>query len=111
MLLLREYRIYHAKRFAPIYLYFSLPVHPDDRLHVADTFTTLLKDGQHQELEFRILLPDAKQKWIRVNAYTSQNNNKETILGIAVDITREKDYSDTFHKFSGKKNSILQILS
>ena len=51
------------------------------------------------------------QKWIKVNAYTSQKDYKEVITGIATDITKEKDYSNTLHKFSDKKNSILQILS
>jgi two-component system sensor histidine kinase VicK len=86
-------------------------IHPDDKTHVADSFATLLKDRQNQEIEFRVLLPTAKQKWIRVNAYTSKKNNTEVITGIAADISRDKDYSDTLHKFSDKKNSILQILA
>jgi two-component system sensor histidine kinase VicK len=88
-------------------------VHPDDQAHVADSFATLLKDGQKQEIEFRIIFPrdEKKQKWIRLNAYTSKKGSKEIITGIATDITGDKEYSNTLHKFSDKKNSILQILS
>ncbi len=37
-------------------------VHPDDKLHVEDSFATLLKDGQSLELEFRIIIPPPRCK-------------------------------------------------
>jgi two-component system sensor histidine kinase VicK len=88
-------------------------IHPDDRSHVNDSVVAMLEDGQNRQIEFRIFLPslEKKQKWIRVNAYTSQKADKQIIIGIAADITGDKDYSDTLHKFSDKKNSILHILS
>jgi two-component system, OmpR family, sensor histidine kinase VicK len=87
-------------------------IHRDDTTHVKDSFATLIEEGQKQEIEFRILVtPQKIQKWIRVKAYTSQKGNKGIITGIASDITADKNYSDTLHKFSDKKNSILQILS
>jgi two-component system sensor histidine kinase VicK len=88
-------------------------VHPDDRSHVKASFAALITDGLKQEIEFRIVLLTTKknQKWIRVNAYTAEKGNKEIIVGIATDITGDKDYNDTLHRFSDKKNSILQILS
>jgi two-component system sensor histidine kinase VicK len=87
-------------------------VHPDDRVLVEDSFTNIKSDRQNQQLEFRILLPpEQQQKWIRLKAYASEKSNKEIIVGIAEDITADKDYSDTLHKFSDKKNSVLQILS
>ncbi len=88
-------------------------VHPDDQAHVRDSFATLLKDGQKQETEFRIICAreEKKEKWIRLNAYTSQKGSKEIITGIANDISGDKEYSINLHKFSDKKNSILQILS
>lgn len=86
-------------------------VHPQDREHVTNAFLAIQKDKQKQCLEFRILMPDQTVKWIKVNAYFSEKSNNEIILGTATDITGFKDYSETLHKFSHKKNSILQILS
>lgn len=86
-------------------------VHSDDRSHVADVFLTIQKERQKQSLEFRIQLSDQSVKWIKIDAYFSEKSNNEIILGTATDITGYKEYSDTLHKFSDKKNSILQILS
>lgn len=88
-------------------------IHPDDKSHVNESFAMMLKDGQSRQIEFRIVLtaPERKQKWIKVNAYISQKAENTIIIGIASDTTGDKEYSDTLHKFSDKKNSILQILS
>ena len=86
-------------------------IHPEDRAHVDEAYKSIIRDRQHQEIEFRIIIPNGEQKWIKLNAYTTQKNNPEIIVGTAFDITAYKDYSDTLHKFSDKKNSILQILS
>lgn len=86
-------------------------VHIDDRKHLEKGFIAIKKDKQKQSLEFRIVLPDKKQKWIRLKAYVSTKSNNEIVVGIATDITAEKNYGETLHKFNDKKNSILQILS
>ena len=86
-------------------------VHDDDKSLVIQALATIRENKRPQKLEFRIELPDKSVKWIKLNAYVSEKGNSEIIVGIATDITAEKNYSDTLHKFNDKKNSILQILS
>jgi two-component system sensor histidine kinase VicK len=86
-------------------------VHPEDREHAMVSFSKMKERPQNQQVELRLLLADKTQKWIRINAYISRSPNANMIVGIATDITADKDYSETLHKFNDKKNSILQILS
>lgn len=86
-------------------------VHPDDRMHIVESFAALQEDKEKRNIEFRLQQPQQPQKWIRVNAFMSSKSNTGIIVGTAEDITDYKDYSETLHKFSDKKNSILQILS
>ena len=86
-------------------------VHPADRLYVTDAFDAFKTNKQKQNIEFRIVLPDGVEKWIRVKAYLCEKNNNEVIIGIAEDISAFKDYSNTLHKFSDKKNSVLHMMS
>ena len=78
-------------------------VHQDDRTLVTEAFTALHRNKQKQTVEFRIQPPDEQQKWIKLNAYVSQKGNSEVVVGIAIDITAEKNYSDTLHKFNDKR--------
>jgi PAS domain S-box-containing protein len=82
-------------------------LHPKDRVHVKEYLTSLKRDKKKQNLEFRIVLAGGRQKWVKVNAYFSKKSNNEIIIGIATDITEDKSYSATLHKFADKKNSIL----
>lgn len=86
-------------------------VHPDDRAHVTSSFFNLKEDKQKQTIEFRILQPHGGIKWLKVDAYLSDKSDNKIVVGTGSDITGYKDYIETLHKFSNKKNSILQILS
>lgn len=86
-------------------------VHPDDRLMVNNAFTTVQNSKQKQRLELRLLLANEQQKWINVNAYLSQRNGIDVVMGTATDITAYKEYGNTLYKFANKKNAILDILS
>jgi two-component system sensor histidine kinase VicK len=86
-------------------------LHPEDRLFAVDAFANIQKTKQRQRLELRLLPANGEQKWVSVNAYVSQYNGIDTIIGTATDITDFKEYGITLYKFANKKNSILDILS
>lgn len=86
-------------------------VHEEDKQHILAAFIAIKNEKKKQSVEFRIVLPDKTQKWIKLNAYVPAKNNQEIVVGNAVDITVEKDYSFTLHEYATRKNSILQILS
>ena len=84
-------------------------VHPDDREVVTESFSNL-KTGLNQNLEFRIVVEENQERWMKLKAYLSHKDGG-IILGTATDITDFKDYNNVLHKFTDKKNSILQIIS
>jgi len=68
-------------------------VHPDDRPVRDAAIQRALSSGGHYESEFRVTLRDGSVRWIaaRGRSPAAVVNNKPTrILGIAIDITRQK---------------------
>jgi two-component system sensor histidine kinase VicK len=87
-------------------------IHPQDIAFVKDAYEELLQEELKQNVEFRIVLPDATIKTVRLEAFlTSTGGRQQVITGIIEDITSFKDHSDTLNKFSNKKNALLNILS
>jgi two-component system sensor histidine kinase VicK len=87
-------------------------VHPEDLDYLKQTYEQLLAGELKKHVEFRILLPDQTQKWLRVKPYLLEEApGDKLIAGTAEDITDWKHYSDVETKYSNKKNAILQILS
>ena len=100
-------------------------VHPEDQSYLKSAYANLPDQRQTGKLEFRILLPDAGARWIELNAFLIEDSIIENdngpgdqksdtrwiVMGFARDITAEKDNTAVLHKFSDKKNTLLQILS
>lgn len=86
-------------------------VHEDDKDQMKQAFRAIQEERLNQNLEFRIVLHDNSEKWIKMKAYISAKGNYDIIIGIATDISAERTYSETLQKFNDKKNSVLQILA
>ncbi len=86
-------------------------IHPDDAPYILKSLNELKNETKKQDLQFRLLLPQQRIKWISLNASLVDYEGIEVIIGTAQDITAQKDYSDTLHKFSHKKNSVLTMVS
>ena len=86
-------------------------VHKDDKELIKKAYDEMLMERKNQKIDFRIVLEEDRIKWIRLHAYVSSKANHEIIVGVARDISDEKSYNETLHKFADRKNSILQILS
>lgn len=69
------------------------PVHPNDRELVAATF--FQSTGRHEsaDIEYRLLRADGETRWIRDRGFPvfDDHGNVYRIVGIAEDITRQKD--------------------
>lgn len=85
-------------------------VYADDRKAVEDGFCAVGKNGSGK-IDFRIQTTGEKIKWIRINAWLSQKNNIEIIIGTAMDVTDIKNHFENLHQFNQKKNLALQKLS
>lgn len=70
---------------------FMQHVHPEDIAHVENTFRESLTSGK-LFYEARIVRPDKKIRWIRVNAKTLYDRNDKPIrmIGTVLDITDQK---------------------
>ena len=91
----------------------ALPVtvHQEDREYVAEAYEDLVGGQPRKPLEFRVLLPDGAERWLRVKPLLIEENGARAIAGLAEDITDFKHYSEVELKFSHKKNAIIQMLS
>jgi len=66
-------------------------VHPDDRAARAAAIQHMLTTGGSYESEFRVVLPDGSSRWMAARGRRlSPGNGPTRILGIAMDITRQK---------------------
>jgi len=67
-------------------------VHPDDRVARATAIQRALETHDTYEMEYRIMLPDGSVRWIASRGYASPaaNDALPRILGVSMDITRQK---------------------
>jgi two-component system sensor histidine kinase VicK len=86
-------------------------VHEEDQEYVREVYEDLLKGEIKKRSEFRFLLPDKSERWLRVKPFLLLEKGKQVIAGVAEDITDFKHYADVAIKHSHKKNAIIQILS
>jgi len=91
----------------------SLPasVHAEDQEYVTEAYEDLIAGQPRKPLEFRVLLPDGSERWLRVKPLLVEENGTKAIVGLAEDITDFKHCSEVELKFSHKKNAIIQMLS
>jgi two-component system sensor histidine kinase VicK len=85
-------------------------VHPEDQGYVTECYEEIFEDKK-KNVEFRILLPSKKERIVQMKAYLFGLGQEQFIIGTGEDITDQKEYHDNLHKFSSKKNSILEILA
>jgi PAS domain S-box-containing protein len=66
-------------------------IHPEDRLRVENSIEEIIKN-EKGEMEYRILTPQGKDKWIYNKAWVvkPEGNNPVRIEGISMDITERK---------------------
>ncbi|WP_132056037.1 PAS domain-containing protein [Pseudocnuella soli] len=69
-------------------------VHPDDREFVAQQAAPLFQSIDDVELEYRIVQPSGKIRWIfsKIRGYRDAAGNPETIFGISVDVTSQRSH-------------------
>lgn len=91
----------------------SLPgrVHAEDREYVSEAYQDLLAGHARQRMEFRVLLPDGSERWLRVKPLLIEENGTRAIAGLAEDITEFRHSSAVELKYCHKKNAIIQMLS
>lgn len=86
-------------------------LHPDDRSFVLEELNSLMRNKKAIRMEFRLLLPNARIKWLCLKAYpVSSSTGQQLVAGMAEDITRRKEYELNLYDIKEQKNTVLQIL-
>ncbi|MEG4531291.1 PAS domain S-box protein [Microcoleus sp. D2_18a_D3] len=78
--------------------FFADSLHPEDRKRVIANLTRQIES--EDEIEYRIVRPDGKIRWIRDRAFPIRNQSGKVyrIVGIAVDITARKHAEKTIRE-------------
>ncbi|HTM90885.1 MAG TPA: PAS domain-containing protein, partial [Flavisolibacter sp.] len=86
------YRIYGFKQpFLPSYNSFINLVHSDDRARVREHIEKMYNEHALSEIEFRIIRPDGKQRYIRQSGKLFVSPNRELIMiGLVQDVSVQK---------------------
>ena len=78
---------------------FEKRVHPDDRAARDQAMQKAIRTQGAYEIEYRILLPDGKIRWIggRGRCLRAGNGESTRLLGVSMDITERKQAEELFH--------------
>jgi PAS domain S-box-containing protein len=87
-------------------------VHPDDRAHI-DSLWRGLQDNPHYESEFRIVLQDGSQRWVRDRLFPVRDGRDEVyrVARVTSDITRRKEMESLLRAADSNKNEFLATLA
>jgi PAS domain S-box-containing protein len=79
-------------KFGATYEAFLNCIHPEDRQYVIDSVDTCVKDGEHYNIEHRIVWPDGTTRWVSETGDVIRDEDGKAIrmLGIVQDITLKK---------------------
>ena len=67
-------------------------LHPDDRETVRRTMANALERGGQYEMEYRVMFPDSRQRWISSSGRVEYNGEGKPVRvrGVSMDVTRHK---------------------
>ena len=84
-------------------------IHPDDRERVMETALTKQISGQYDEV-YRIVRPDGSHRWIHDRAFPIRDDSGEVyrVVGIAEDITQQKETEDALRNAEARYRSIFE---
>jgi len=73
-------------------------IHSEDRRPLFAAFKQASSEGQLFQAEFRVVLDNQSIRWLRTQARVEfANNRPERLIGVSVDITKEKEMLEELH--------------
>ena len=84
-------------------------IHPDDRKRILDAIVTKQISGQYDEV-YRITRPNGSLRWIHDRAFPvrDKSGNIYRVVGIAEDITRQKETEEALRNAEARYRSIFE---
>ncbi|MDQ4141180.1 MAG: PAS domain-containing sensor histidine kinase [Bacteroidota bacterium] len=87
-------------------------IHPEDQQYVKNNYEEFLRKKQRVRLDFRILHPNKKHRWIALKTYPiEQHGEVSLVAGFAEDDTPRKENLLHLQTVNGRKNASLEIIS
>ncbi|MCX2574581.1 PAS domain-containing sensor histidine kinase [Pedobacter sandarakinus] len=86
-------------------------IHPDDRDLVADCYEEILTESGSRKYEFRLLLKDEVEKYVKLSVGRVKISDKAVICGVIEDITIDKHNKIHIEQINSRKNIALEVLS
>lgn len=110
---------YNPNSFKPTLSDYVSYVHPEDKVLVDDTFSSVMKDGQLKKIEYRVVIGGTKIKYLvnQIKIQYDEETEKILLVGALQDITEhiisrklteEKNISEKSYKI---KEQILEDMS
>ena len=86
-------------------------LHPDDRKRSEEKIYRSIEDKKSLDNEYRIILSDGVERWIRTQGDTFYDNsgNPQRMCGICIDITKQKQMGDGLRQIERELNKAQQI--
>jgi PAS domain S-box-containing protein len=75
-------------------------IHPDDREYVIQVVKQAADEGKFYEIEFRIIRPDGRLRWVlsKGNAVSDAEGRHLLMLGVGLDITQHKSAEEALRR-------------
>lgn len=87
-------------------------VHPDDKDHLKQNYRDLNPAIFKNDIEFRMILPDKNEYYMKLNLLLQgQETNENILTGYMEDLSELEMHSNKVKEFANKKNTILNIIS
>jgi two-component system sensor histidine kinase VicK len=85
-------------------------IHREDLRYVISSFNSILEKKENTMLDFRILHPDGRERWVKTKVYLGDDDGLY-IAGIAEDDTIRKSTIFNMQKVNGWKDANLEIIA
>lgn len=97
--MMRDWGIASKESCATLEAAFNL-IHPDDQERVRSEINTAIQTKSHYEIEYRVVHPDGKVKWMDVHGivHYDEKENPIRFFGTSVDITARKEIEEALRK-------------
>ena len=98
--------------FAGTYAAFRETIHPDDRERVEGLITKSVETRSPYEAEFRILGADDVVRWTSARGIVLDDEEQRPVrmIGIAIDVTQQKQYEEELRQQDRRKDEFLAML-
>jgi len=88
-----------ARAFVPNYEGFLATIHPEDRARVDATYQASIRDGAPYEIDYRLLLPDGRIKYLHVKGETVREQGRPLrTVGMVQDVTERRQAEAALRK-------------